>query len=892
MDLSTVMSYDARFMFWLKGIWDRAVYFVDILPRPLSFIIHIAFYLAVLGIVMTHVRAIVFNRDKWKEKYNSSLTFSYFRGTGQFQRKLIYKDAHTFLKDKSRLLLSAAGAGYYIGNYETESKLKAVLLAFVHIPLVIVGSFEMIFRVVFGSVYLWIANFIHWLLLGVLNIFAAILTPFWSLSDKSRRKEQHCPHCYRTFKIPGYVCPSCGKIHKNLVPADTGIFVARCECGKFLPSALLSGRSRLGSVCPECEMTLAVSDAKEFTLQLIGGNTSGKTAFLSAFQHTYREINKNTDSVNLTPFPTEQFDELEKMYLSGTTIESSKTSTVTYSIVHNYKDGSKDSLVVYDIPDEVLVSGVYEQNPLNFAYSDGIVIIVDPTSLRKIREESEKKGEHIPENTYSTDEAETEDIIIEFIQQFSRLSNRSSSRRIKTPIAVVINKSDIKAIGNRIGKNAVLEKYKANPGTYNNDINAARNKVCRDFLISYGMSNTINNLESVFTNVNYFAVSAVGHISREGTPFTPINVIEPVAWIAGQTSTKIKNLLIDSTEISKDDGFEDATASKVLDDRYKKAEKLLASKEYKSAEEEFKKLGSYRDSQERADSIKLDWYEYAKGLFNQGKFEQAVSHFTSLGDYSDSATYRSESNLKYAESLIKSGDFKKALVIYESLGNYKGAKSKCTEVRYSLAEQKEKTGDPVGALEDYNRLGDYNDSKQKARLLLPKLIKKGVQRNLTFGKYKWRVLSLNKEMALIITETVVGQRAYNEALTGTTWKDSSIRKYLNSEFLYDFDDREKKMIFSVTIKNENNSEYGTSGGEDTIDAVFLPSVSDMKHLFENDTDRMPESGGANAKWCWLRSQGGNNSYAAIVDANGSVSEGGNAVNNKEGGFRPAMWITL
>lgn len=129
---------------------------------------------------------------------------------------------------------------------------------------------------------------------------------------------------------------------------------------------------------------------------------------------------------------------------------------------------------------------------------------------------------------------------------------------------------------------------------------------------------------------------------------------------------------------------------------------------------------------------------------------------------------------------------------------------------------------------------------------------------------------MDKGMALIITETVVGQRAYNEILNGTTWKDSIIRKYLNSDFLYDFDDREKKMIFSLTIQNENNSEYGNSGGEDTIDAVFLPSVSDMKHLFENDADRMLESGGANAKWCWLRSPGGNNSYAAIVDANGSV----------------------
>ena len=892
MDLSTAMSYVVRFLFWLRGVWVKAVYIVDLLPSVFIFVIHIAFYLAIFGILVTHIKAIAFNRDKWKEKNNSALTYSFFCGSGQFQRCYIYKSAHNFLSDKTWLLISAAGMGHLIGNYESESKWIVFLLSFVHIPLTIIGFFEMIFRVVFGTVYLWLANFIHWLALIILHILTSILTPVWSIIDKSKRTEQHCPHCYRTFKVPGYMCPSCGKIHKDLFPADTGIFAARCGCGRFLPSSLLFGRSRLSSVCPECEKPLAASDAREFTLQLIGGNASGKTAYLSAFQHTYRSINKNSDNVKLCPFPVEQFEDLEQMYLNGSTIKSSKNSIVTYSIVHNYRDGSKDSLVVYDIPDEVLVSGVYEQNPLNFAYSDGIVIIFDPTSLRKIREESEKKGEHIPENTYSTEETETEDIIIEFIQQFSRLSNRSSSKRIKTPVAIVINKADIKAICNKVGKNAITEKFKSDPSAYGDDIGIARNKICREFLIAYGMSNAINNLESVFINVNYFAVSAVGHISKDGTPFMPVDVVQPIAWIVGQTNSKISSLLKESTETLQADGFEDKAVSKVLEDRYKKAEKLLASNDFKNAEEEFKRLGNYRDSQNRAQSVREYWYKYAKTLFKQGKFDLAATNFLLLGDYSDSVSYRNEAYFQYAEALVRTSDFKKALSIFEGLGNYKGSGTKCIEVRYQLAGQKEKSGDPAGALEDYTRLGEYKDSNQKARLLLPQLIKKGVKRNLTFGKYKWRVLDLNKGMALIVTETIVGQRAYNDVLTGVTWKDSTIRKYLNSDFLYDFDDREKNMIFSTMIKNEKNTEYGTSGGEDTIDAVFLLSTNDIKYLFVDDNDRIPEVDEVNAKWCWLRSPGGNNSYASIVDANGAVSEGGNAVNNKEGGFRPAMWITL
>lgn len=213
---------------------------------------------------------------------------------------------------------------------------------------------------------------------------------------------------------------------------------------------------------------------------------------------------------------------------------------MTYSIVHNYSDGSKDNLVIYDIPDEVLMSGVYEQNPLNFAYSNGILIILDPTAMRSVRAESEKLGQRIPDGSYSNSEADAEDIIIEFIQQFSRLNNRASSKKIKTPVAVILNKVDLKAVNGKIGSDAISYQFHSSPELYNGEYSIARNKICRDYIISLGMSNTINNIESVFPNVQYFAASAMGHIFQEGIPFAPADVIEPVAWIAEKNNLKLR----------------------------------------------------------------------------------------------------------------------------------------------------------------------------------------------------------------------------------------------------------------------------------------------------------------------------------------------------------------
>lgn len=117
----------------------------------------------------------------------------------------------------------------------------------------------------------------------------------------------------------------------------------------------------------------------------------------------------------------------------------------------------------------------------------------------------------------------------------------------------------------------------SNPGLYKGNYADARNEICRNYIISLGMANAINNLESVFPNVQYFAVSAMGHIFQEGQPFVPIDVIEPIAWVAAQNNSKLSSLLKASHNIISGEGFEDKATSKALENRYKNAEKLLAS---------------------------------------------------------------------------------------------------------------------------------------------------------------------------------------------------------------------------------------------------------------------------------------------------------------------------
>jgi len=265
--------------------------------------------------------------------------------------------------------------------------------------------------------------------------------------------------------LPVYICPKCRTYHFDLVPGETGILYARCECGKFLPAMELTGRNKLDAVCPECNKVLAASNSKDFSIQLIGGNSSGKSAYLAAFQHIYlsRIIQGKSPAIHLAP--KNAFAELETMYKTGKTQESSKTSATTYTIVHVNRDGSKDSLVFYDMPDEVLMTEIYEQSPLNFAYTDAILFVIDPTSANSIRLTCIRNGEIPADETRTEDDAE--DVIAAFIDQFSRMTNRNSSQMIGTPVAVLINKCDLATIKKQIGKANVRLQYMKQPEIYN-----------------------------------------------------------------------------------------------------------------------------------------------------------------------------------------------------------------------------------------------------------------------------------------------------------------------------------------------------------------------------------------------------------------------------------------
>ena len=189
-------------------------------------------------------------------------------------------------------------------------------------------------------------------------------------------------------------------------------------------------------------------------------------------------------------------------------------------------------------------------------------------------------------------------------------------------------------------------------------------------------------------------------------------------------------------------------------------------------------------------------------------------------------------------------------------------------------------------------------------------ILEGKTRHLKFGDYTWRVLDIQGDKALIITEGLIAKLQYHDSFTEITWENCALRRYLNGDFLEMFSDNQQAMILETRVSNPDNLWFGTNGGNDTRDKVFLLSLEEADELFGNsgkyrdkvsynDVDFSSPGNKDRAvmyaadRWTtwWLRSPGREDSNAATIHPEGHVKVSGLSVSTLNG-VRPALWLSL
>ena len=184
--------------------------------------------------------------------------------------------------------------------------------------------------------------------------------------------------------------------------------------------------------------------------------------------------------------------------------------------------------------------------------------------------------------------------------------------------------------------------------------------------------------------------------------------------------------------------------------------------------------------------------------------------------------------------------------------------------------------------------------------LIKPIVNKDYTINVSFGNIVWKVLAVEDDRVLVISENVLELQKYNYRNWESIREESCLRKYLNNEFYNRFGAIKEKIAETLLI-NSNNPEDDTYGGSSTFDKIFLLSIDEASEYLDDRGLNANDENGKVSDW-WLRSPGKTqeSSRASFYTASyvfstpggsGRIMTGGNTVDGFSG-VRPALWLNL
>ena len=170
---------------------------------------------------------------------------------------------------------------------------------------------------------------------------------------------------------------------------------------------------------------------------------------------------------------------------------------------------------------------------------------------------------------------------------------------------------------------------------------------------------------------------------------------------------------------------------------------------------------------------------------------------------------------------------------------------------------------------------------------------------------EWIVLEKDQKKLFLVSKLGLDCKPFHYEYTNESWATCSLRAWLNGEFLNTaFTKEESRMIQFTPVGADREVNIYANHGENTLDKLFLLSMTDAMHFFRSDEERQcvptafAEARGAYKLnghcWWWLRTPG----YAPMsycityVNDKGEIKDHGDGIEHADNAIRPAMWINL
>ncbi len=382
---------------------------------------------------------------------------------------------------------------------------------------------------------------------------------------------------------------------------------------------------------------------------------------------------------------------------------------------------------------------------------------------------------------------------------------------------------------------------------------------------------------------------------------------------------------------------------KHLQDTYESAISLMRKNDedsLNSAIKKFESLASYKDSEQLLSESKKLLEDF---LDIQRATQRKVKIFTSIGLSVFAVVIAivlvitnviiPKNNYTKALDLMELKQYDECVLLFEKLGDYKDSNTHLEFCKLKIADKQYDTAisyinqkEYILAYEILSTL-NHKDSFEKAESIkknaeIQKMISySSVGDSITFGKYEqdgnkengkedivWKVVKKEKNKMMVISDKILAYEPYNNTEDVVTWETCSMRKWLNNEFFASaFSTEEQLLIPTVDVVNPRSPRYGTSGGNNTKDKVFLLSISEAESLPTNILISKPSKSAFSTDFWALRSPitkediwyddyfSGTAYYGASVSPEGEISESVNACRldySLNNGVRPAIWIAV
>ena len=212
----------------------------------------------------------------------------------------------------------------------------------------------------------------------------------------------------------------------------------------------------------------------------------------------------------------------------------------------------------------------------------------------------------------------------------------------------------------------------------------------------------------------------------------------------------------------------------------------------------------------------------------------------------DAIALLESAEIEYSITYVESDTVLSGLVMKQSIAQG-SSEGRQLEVNISTGSDVQDEALEAGGFEYLIETGSDPDidqpEQQRSRTLSADILEYG---QCEFGIWrgepiKWRVLDIEGDCALLISEDILTVRQYHSSDVDITWADSDIRAWLNDDFLNEaFSEDEQKSIMLSKIPNPDNDFYGTPGGVDTEDKFFLLSIDEAERFFVDIDDRVAE----------------------------------------------------